>query len=348
VPLVRAETVPLTVAHWLAVLEPRLTEPLFDSAAVGRLRRLAQTLPGECQGTFEVRLAPGAAQVDLSLRLLTLSQAAAAAARFGSTVGRFLSSWSEPGSLAPVRSVWLEFDLDREEPSEPVVCAKLPADIDFGWLLDTLLPALRGAPLSKGQRDLILTCLESLPGSAHLLYVFSLRARGSDAVRLEIFGMEPSQILDYLRRVAPPTVPAAKEITPCFEGVERLHLSLDIAEEIRSRIGIEGSFPWQPRREPRWKDLFGRLESRGLCSPGKRTAALAWPGWDSFWTAAGPWPVAQMGPRGFCVRGLSHLKVVCRPDGRPEAKAYLVFGPFERSSVAAPASSAARRSVFST
>jgi hypothetical protein len=345
----RADAVPLTAADWLAVLEPKLTEPLFDPETVGRLHRLAKTLPGECQATLEVRLAPGAAPIDLSLRLRAPEQASAMAARLpSSSIRKFLSRWSEVGGpLAPVRSVWLEFDLDQEAPS-PVVCAKLPADADSGWLIGTLLPALQGDSLSAGQSDLILACLGALPDSARLLYVFSLRARGTEAVRLEIFGMEPSLMLAYLQSVASGMVPAVTDITPLFEGVERLHLSLDVAEEVLPRIGIEGSFPRQPGREPRWKELFGRLELHGLCSSGKREAALAWPGYDSFWTAPEQWPIAGIEPEGFCVRALSHVKVVCRPDCEPEAKAYLVFGPLDRSSDAAPASSAARRSVFST
>jgi len=330
--------VPLTAADWLAVLAPQLNEPLFDPVAVGRLRRVAQAFPGDCQGTLEVRLAPGARQVDLSLRLLTAAQAAALAARYpASATGAFLSSWSEPGGpLAPVRSVWLEYDLDREEEPSPILCVKLPAALDAGWLLGTLLPALRSGPPATRQRALILTCLEAISGSARLLYVFDLRARGGDAVRLEIFGLEPGQMLRYLRRVAPGSVSAVAEAAPLFEGVERLHLSLDIGEEVLPRIGIEGSFPRQPKRESRWWELFDRLESRGLCSAGKRDAALAWPSYDSFWTAPEQWPVAELGPGGSCVRSLSHVKVVCRPDREPEAKAYLVFGPLDRSSDAAP------------
>jgi len=345
-----ASAVPLTAAHWLAVLRPKLTEPLFDAETVGRLDRLARTLPGECQGTLEVRLAPGAAPVDLSLRLRTPEHASAMAARLpSSSTGSFLSCWSEVGGpFAPVRSIWVEFDLDREEAPSPVVCAKLPADADSGWLIGTLLPALQSDPLSDVQRALIVACLDALPGSAHLLYVFSLRARGSNAVRLEIFGMEPSQMPDYLRRVAPGSASVVAEIAPWFEGVERLHLSIDVAEEVLPRIGIEGSFPRQPKREPRWQELLTRLETRGLCSPAKRDAALAWSGYDSFWTRPESWPIAEIGPRGFCIRALSHVKVVCRPDRAPEAKAYLVFGPLDSSSDTAPASSAASRSVFST
>ena len=341
---------PLSAADWLAVIGPKLTEPLFGPETVERLHRLARNLPGECQGTLEVRLAPGASQVDLSLHLRTPEQASTMAARLpSSSIRNFLSRWSEVGGpLAPVRSVWLEFDLDREEAPSPLVCAKLPADADSGWLIDTLLPALRGDPLPHGQRALILACLGALPDSARLLYLFSLRARGSDAVRLEIFGMEPVQILEYLQSVAPASVTAVAEIVPWFEGVERLHLSIDVAEEVLPRIGIEGSFPRQPKREPRWQELLTRLETRGLCSPAKRDAALAWSGYDSFWTRPESWPIAEIGPRGFCIRALSHVKVVCRPDRAPEAKAYLVFGPLDSSSDTAPASSAASRSVFST
>ncbi len=345
----------LTAADWLAVLEPRLTDPLFDLEAVRRLLRFARGLPGDCQGTLEVRLAPRAAAVDLSLRLLTAAQVHAFPAQLTlSRTGEFLSRWSEPGgTLAPVRSVWLEFDLHRtegEKAPEPVVCAKLPTDAGRGWLLDTLLPALQGDPLPGRQRALILACLDALPDPACLLYVFSLRARGNDAVRLEIFGLAPDQIVDYLRTVAPRAVAAAAAIAPLFEGVEQLHLSIDVADtaEVLPRIGIEGSFLRQPGREPRWRELFGRLVSRELCSPEKRDAALGWPGYDTFWTAPEHWPIAALGPGGVCIRSLSHVKVVCQPDVAPEAKAYLVFGPLDRSSGAAPASSATSRSVLST
>jgi hypothetical protein len=211
-----------------------------------------------------------------------------------------------------------------------------------------LLPALQGHPLQDGQRDLILACLDALPASATLLYVFNLRARGSDAIRLEIFGLEPAGILSYLQKMKYEAASAVGEIASLFAGVERLHLSFDVTEEILPRIGLEGSFPRQPRREARWEAFLERLVQRGLCAPEKRDALLAWPGYDTFWTAAQRWPVAELGPRGACIRLLSHLKIVCGPDREPEAKAYLVFGPPDRSSEGATASSPASRSVFST
>ena len=344
---------PLTSADWLAVLEPRLTAPLFDPETVECLLRLAEAFPGQCQGTLEVRLAPGVAPVDLSLRLRTADEARAMAARLpSSSIRTFLLRWAEAGGpLAPVRSVWLELDLDRMPAGEapaPVVCAKLPQGADPGWITGTLLPALQGGPLAAGQGARILSCLDALPPSASLLYVFSLRARESDAVRLEIFGLEPAEMLSYLEGVTPEMVPAVAKAAPLFEGVERLHLSFDVTDAILPRIGIEGSFPRQPSREPRWQAFFERLVQAGLCSPGKREAVLAWPGYDTFWTAPERWPVAALGPQGACLRTLSHVKVVCRPDRDLEAKAYLTFGPPERSSEGATASSRASRSAFST
>jgi hypothetical protein len=332
--------------------EASASPPLWSlyAADLGLRPRLATALPGECQGTLEARLAPEAAAVDLSVRLRTVAEARALAARFPSARD-FLLRWAE-GALAPVRAVWLELDLDRERDGagapDPVIAVKLPSGLEPGWLTGTLLPALQARPLQTAQRTLILACLDALPAPASLLYAFSLRARGSEAIRLEVCGLEPAAMLGYLRSVAPETVPAARRASSLFEGVERLHLSFDVTDAILPRIGIEGSFPRQPSREPRWEALFERLVRRGLCSPAKRDAALAWPGYDTFWTAAERWPIHELGTRGFCVRALSHVKAVCRPDREPEAKAYLIFGAPDLSREGAAASSAASRSALST
>jgi hypothetical protein len=169
-------------------------------------------------------------------------------------------------------------------------------------------------------------CHEAIPAPAYLLYAFSLRPRGIDALRLEIFGLDPAGIVSYLKDVAPGSLPWVRDAAALFAGVEQIHLSLDLGEEILPRIGIEGSFPRLPGREPRWGELFERLVSRGLCRPDRRDAALAWHGSETFWTAPAAWPVEAVGAGGFCFRKLSHVKVVCRPDREPEGKAYLLFG----------------------
>jgi len=342
---------------WLAVVGPSLIEPLFQPAAVARVRSLASNLPGDCAGVLEIRLARGPGAVDLSLRLTDPSQAEPLAEWISpSHLRRFFRLWPEPGeAFQSLCGVWLEFDLGDEAPGVPIpiVCAKLLPETRADWILDCLLPALHGQPLESCQRSSVARCLDAIPASANLLYVFSLLSRGSgDTVRLEISGLDSEGILGYLQTVAPQTIAWVGEGTALFAGVERLHLSLDIGcdsgHEILPRIGIEGSFSRLPRRQPGWRELFDRLVDHGLCAAEKRDAALAWPGYDSFWTAPERWPAAPQAVAEVCVRSLSHVKIVCRPGREPEAKVYLMFGPLASSGSAGAAISSASRSASLT
>lgn len=278
---------------------------------------------------LEVRLTrPG--PVDLSLRILEPGHARRLAERMPwPHLRSFLCQWSEAdGPFDQVPSVWLELDLDHEpqDVPPPVVCAKLSPDAELPWILDSLLPAIHGRPLTQDQRRLMSLCHEAIPSPGRLLYVFSLLSRGTDTVRMEILGLDSERILEYLGAVAPDADPRVREVVPLFAGVERVHLSFDVGSTVLPRIGIEGSFSRLPHREPRWLELLGRLVDRGLCPPGKRDALLAWTGYDSFWTAPAAWPLETAGIEGFCARSLSHVKVVCDPGRDLEAKAYLMFG----------------------
>ena len=295
--------------------------------AIERLQAAARHFPGDLLAALEVRLSSNSGDVDLSVRLLHPSPAVA-----NLVPPPLQQLLLQTGDSSPVSSLWLELDLDDRTSRElpvPLLAAGLRGDADAGWVADSLLPALHGSPLGAAQRRLVLRCLNGIPAPGKLLYVFSLSSRGEGAVRLEISGLEPASILDYLEAQAPHTVGPVSEVAPLFEGVERIHLSFDIGEEVSPRIGIEGSFLRLPYREPRWAELFERLVERGLCLPAKRDAALAWPGYDSLRTAPDRWP-AGAGPRNVCVRSLSHVKVVSRPDREPEAKVYLLVTPLVR------------------
>lgn len=319
----------VALASWVRLAEPLLLSVLADEPALETVCAVARRLPGCALGVLEFRLASGEHPVDLSLQFLDPASALEVSGRVEPEGLRsFLRSWAE-GALGTKRvsGMWLELDLEGRPPAElaPSVCAKLRGPLDPDWLEEILLPGLQGETLSPAQRHTVRACLGAIPAPAHLLYAFCMLPRPGWPLRLEIFGLDPEGMIEYLGRVAPFVLTHVSEQVRLFEGIERTHLSLDlIGGEISPRIGIEGSYARQPKREPRWRELFERLVKAGMCSSAKGEAALAWPGWESFWTAPERWPAAGAG--GYCVRYLSHVKVVCRPDREPEAKVYLALG----------------------
>jgi hypothetical protein len=246
-----------------------------------------------------------------------------------SSLRAFLRSRQQQEAWPQVSAVWLEFDLPDlpdlvggavlGSPLRPSVCAQLRERPEPQFLLETLFPALHGRPLTAVQQTQALRILEALPTEARLLYAFSMLPRGQDAVRLEAIGVPQAAVAETVSRAgAGKTVARAAEAASLLGEVDRPHLSFDLLPDgLSSRVGLEGSFRRLPHREPRWAALFDRLEGAGLCCPKKRRAVFAWPGHEP---APGPG-----GRPGFLVRSLSHVKVVCTPDGPLEAKVYLLL-----------------------
>jgi len=328
--------VPLTCASWIGLVRPHLAELLVGRPAFDRLLALARHLPAHGLNVIETRLASrSTGTADLSLRLTAPGQAADLAPRLlPPHLRTFLASgWQELGHPVPVAAVWLELDLGRAPQGlpKPLTCARLHGSWDAQWLVDKLLPALHGRPLTASQKHWLHRGLAELPAAARVLYAFSLAARPGNAVRLEICGLEPAAMIAYLDRWAPATAGRQiAEIAPLVEGCGRYHLSFDVEDGVSPRLGVECGFERLPHREPGWRRLLDRLVAAGLCDAAKRDAVLAWPGTDSPWTAVARWPPEAMGLGGYCVRCLSHVKLVSTPGRPPEAKAYLIFEHLQR------------------
>ena len=347
----------LTFESWLPVLRPYLATYLVRDDASRRLASVARFLPGDGLGAFEVRLAEGESRVDFAVRVATRAQAWQVAEHLPlAHLREFFERWADGDPLLEeIHSFWVEFDLEQRrglehgEPQvrlpevrlpevrlpevrlpEPLVCAR-PRGTDPRWLLDTVLTGLHGRPLSDTQRRLAEHCLGALPEGAKVLYLFSLLGRPGNAVRLELYGLEPSAMVPYLRKaVSAETADRIEALSPVAGGADRYHLSFDLDEEkIASRVGVEISFLRLPHREPRWRELFDRLVDVGWCDPARRDAVLDWPGQIRGADAETPWP-AELDRAGFGVRALSHVKLISLPDREPEAKAYLLFQYLER------------------
>jgi len=310
-----------TCNDWLTVVRPWLPETLVSRQALERLQEAALQLPGDGLAALEIRLAPEAEAVDLSLKLPPSGPPAGTL--FSPHIRQILRRWSA-GDLPSISSLWLELDLDRagEGLPEPVLCAEVDRGAGAVEALDAVFQTLDGA-----HRDRIIHCIRAIPAPARVLYLFDLSARGSRAVRLEIIGLPPRETPAFLAGIAPHLADPVAAAAPLLAGAERPHLSFDVGPGgIGPRAGLEGSFVKWPHREPRWRRLFDRLVDHGLCAPARRDAVFAWPGQETFWAAPGRWPAAAAGTQGVCVRALSHVKVVARAGQPPEAKVYLLFG----------------------
>lgn len=324
----------LSGASWIPVIEPHLSPVLVSTGQLARIRSVARVLPEDALYALEVRLASESEQVDLSLRIRRPDVADRVAQNLlPSLRRRFLRVWADntrvEGSQLP--ELWLEFDLEDPALSgipEPVLCVRLPNQFENDWFLDELMPQLYGSQLPSGLKRQILSCLGALPPDVDLLYIFDLSTRARRTIRLEFYADELPRLVDYLdENVSAPAVEQISALSALCGDGDRFHLSLDFEEShVSDRIGLEMSYRRQPHREPRWDGLFDRLVAAGLCSPSEHEAVFDWLGVDDPQSTE-DWPV---GASGFCVRCLSHVKVLTWPDRPPEVKLYLLFQHFTK------------------
>ncbi len=333
------------LGSWLEVARPHLAAALAGAGAIARAGRAARRLPGDGMGALEIRLGPGRIDVvDLAFHVTAPAQARAVGACLAPRrLTRFLAAWAR-GEHPEASSLWLELDLEREPAVRPIpgVCAALAGGIAPERLLERLLPALRRRPLPPQQRSRVARCLAAIPAPGRVLYAGSMESRGGGPVRFVVSGLDVPALSGYLSRVAPAAVArSAAAPAPAIAGVAgalRTLLSFDVGDEVEGRIGWECSYRRLPSREPGWAELLARFRAAGLATAAQAAALLAWPGYDSLWTAAPRWPLGLAQAGTFAVRCLSHLKLVCEPDRAPAAKAYLLFGPLRRGARADGAS----------
>lgn len=231
------------------------------------------------------------------------------------------------------------WDQDRPQPStyRPNVDGYLAA-------VTAILRAL-GREVSEETERCLARCFAALQRHEYLFQVGLMLTRAVDTVRLCIRLRTTSRTRDYLTAVGWPGVagPGAGTNTPGQDALDDLlalvgptdhtWLHLDVGHGVQPTIGLECYFAGnaQPRREPRWAALLGVLVERGLCTRAKRDALLAYPGHAGDAAGAAPWPAELVAAeellegrrRSTFVRTLHHLKVVLRPGGVLEAKAYL-------------------------
>ena len=259
--------------------------------------------------------------------------------------------WQDPASsLHPVMDgIWLEFDLDGPPPEipRPSVFLGLALGLDDVTGVRGGVPDVEGYQATVAEmsqillgRDLPPRTAENLAGCFRALapyeYIFNVGmmvARGATSVRMCLRLGSSERTIAYLSQIGWPG--AGRDLGALLELtglVDYTWLDLDVSDTVHPAIGLECYFERhrQPAREPRWAVFLDALVRAGLCTSDKRDALLEYPGRIDEDTSQS-WPSALgraselLGGRwrSTFVRTLHHVKLVHRPGGTLEAKAYL-------------------------
>jgi hypothetical protein len=330
------------------LLERHLDPLLVSEESRPRIREVAATLPVfavEFFG-FEARLGAENAPADCALNL-TADGARMLAGRHDVAlpdemrdgawprVETFYREWGDTHvrPYADATCTWLEFDTTSGGAPQPnLLFGYWPQNTDvrrpLPWLFDKAIPMLLGIEsMSPAFRANLQRCFDAQPRPSGDFQIGVMLARGIQAARLCQFDLPREAVPQYLADVGwkGPVSAVCDALDALAPHADFVGLHLDVGEMVFPHIGIEPNFTagcWtrQPQHEARWHGQFDALEAMKLLVPAKRDALLAWTGHQ----------VCSFGEENvLLLRGLSHVKLVIRHDGKALAKGY--FGIAHRA-----------------
>lgn len=233
----------------------------------------------------------------------------------------------------------MEFDLDGEQFSVPLPCIFLQFNneivIDAQSLIETTF-RLFNYQVSPLIQSNLRRCADFLPAGAKISHLGAMLSRQANAVRMNVEGIPPIQLSDYLVQVgwSDPTNTFSTLISTLSEFVDCILLSFDVGDTILPRIGLECFFYKQPKHELKWQLFLDYLVERELCTSAKKDALLSWYGFSNKSSVPELWPSnISVGDRLFGSRAksifwrrLNHIKLIYQSGIPLEAKGYLGFG----------------------
>jgi hypothetical protein len=306
-----------TVAGSLRHIAPELPAALVTPAARERVLAVADRIPAARTRWMylECRLAPGATQTDLIIRVPR-----------------------EPTSHDAVEALWLEFDCPTDGRSVdallespgvfadicPAVYARAPVHERCAATVQ-VIRSLGSAALSREMTSVIERCVLALPSGAAILYVGNFPHRNPATRRLCIGGITDDALPAYLERIGWPGTwqSVSRVLAPLASlgacpGRSAAIVHIDVSDEVAPTIAVELPFSRASQRVGHVAELgvMDALVAAGLCDRAKRDALLAWPRRVIATMPHELWPSAV-------TRRINHVKLVWRPDEDVEAKVYL-------------------------
>jgi hypothetical protein len=338
----------VSTADYLEVVMPHIPPPLATAEALSEIKLLTQHLPPISDGYIECRLGKGETRVDFiaALRCINLNLSKDFLNR--STWEDFVSfskEWTQQNSDLNqiIDYVWLEFDMVDRFSQVPMPCIAFTLNPETVFDIRLREIAIESCLKFRRSSDSALfeskiqTCIDFLPSGARIAHIGAMLSRPANAVRLVIKGILTSQLIDYLEQIGwkESTNRLSQLICKISSYVTSVSLAFDLEHNIFSDIGLECFF-----EQPSCDGELGMqaflddvLIKEGLCTPKKGNSLLAWPGVSRKADCPDLWPrnldlldhlFSNKATSIFC-RGISHIKIIYRPNGDLEAKAYLNY-----------------------
>jgi len=350
-------------AAYLRPLAPYLDAALISPEALADIAAVAGVLPERLAlftFGFECRLGEAAPRADFLLCATASSGGRDVLAQPESypawppavrrdpawqRVFNFARHWAREGSAlqAHVDNVWLEFDVERPRAAIPVPslffspeAGRRGVDTPARLTASGLALLLDESPERLSAR--LAPVFEALPARARVFQVGAMLSRRTDKVRLCIDRLAPEALVELVRQLGGDgPAGAVREAVQAWSGLaDELCLNVDVGAEFSAKVGLECYFLDESSQERARKlgAFLDRLVERGLCTPAKRAGVLAYPGVCHERRDRALWPELLLRSSSFLgsgtvsafARDVHHLKLVCHPEGRLEAKAYLWAG----------------------
>ena len=291
---------------------------LVEYGARARVLAVADRIPASRTRWkyLECRLAAGATQTDLSIRV-------------------------EPSETThpAVEALWFEYDCPNDGRSvdaivdAPGVFADIRPSVYAGASRRERDAATRrvadslGSPLPRETAAVIQRCLAALPPGSAIISTGCFPHRDAALRRLCIAGIDDDLLPAYLARIGWPGTwsQIARRLAPLTPlavraGRTAAIVHIDVGADVAPTIALELPFTRAPQRGGRLAEVavLDTLVATGVCDPAKRDALLAWPLRVVSTMPHELWPSVM-------TRRLNHVKLVWRADGIVEAKAYLAM-----------------------
>ncbi|BAZ48794.1 hypothetical protein NIES4103_14040 [Nostoc sp. NIES-4103] len=352
------------LVHLIDAIAARLNPILFPPHSLSALRSLTAKLPPASPLLFELRmLEEEDSTLDLSLplpedfclyksdwvysscweKIVALRTASLAGGEFA-------------GAIA-TNVFWCEFDFDQMFNPIPLpgvflnISPELSKSKNNSFLSQLICRAvsiLRGEIVPDSIQQNLETTLQTLPADVYFTQFGVMLSRPASSIRVNFSGWQAENIASWLENVGCKAV--AAEVTKVTQQIpnllDRMMVTLDIAESINPRVGIE-CYPTSMQslsscqQSGDWLGEFTTwLTTHSLASSCKAKALRNWNGYKESSIESPDSDQGYFWGYYACATDISHLKLVFDPIAGLQAKAYILadfIHPDDDESQKAPA-----------